>query len=81
NIDFKYWFPNTQDVHLWEGAFITSTTRLVLPIELIKFRDGMPIAKLPPNNDTVEYIKQEVEKEIFNRAYRILKDDDLTENG
>ncbi|CAJ0645008.1 12332_t:CDS:2 [Entrophospora sp. SA101] len=76
NIDFKYWFPNTQDVHLWEG-----TTRLVLPIELIKFRDGMPIAKLPPNNDTVEYIKQEVEKEIFNRAYRILKDDDLTENG
>jgi branched-subunit amino acid aminotransferase/4-amino-4-deoxychorismate lyase len=72
NIDLQFWFPNANDVEQWEGAFITSTSRLVLPIELIKFRDGRPFIKLPPQNDTVEHIRHEVEKEIYNRAYRIL---------
>ncbi|RIB06012.1 hypothetical protein C2G38_2218111 [Gigaspora rosea] len=39
-IDLKSWFPNLDDVVHWEGAFITSTSRLVLPIELIHCRDG-----------------------------------------
>ncbi|CAI2169043.1 12024_t:CDS:2 [Funneliformis geosporum] len=71
-IDLQFWFPNADDVEHWEGAFITSTSRLVLPIELIKFRDGRPTVRLPPYNDTVEHIKNEVEKEITHRAYRVL---------
>ncbi|EXX76704.1 hypothetical protein RirG_030670 [Rhizophagus irregularis DAOM 197198w] len=71
-IDFQYWFPNANDAEQWKGAFITSTSRLVLPIELIKFRNGRPLVKLPPHNNTIEHIKNEVEKEIFHRAYRIL---------
>ncbi|GBC02041.1 hypothetical protein RclHR1_04420011 [Rhizophagus clarus] len=72
-IDFQFWFPNANDAEQWKGAFITSTSRLVLPIELIKFRDGRPFAKLPSHNDTIDHIKNEVEKEIFHRAYRILR--------
>ncbi|PKY42439.1 hypothetical protein RhiirA4_397405 [Rhizophagus irregularis] len=71
-IDFQFWFPNANDAEQWKGAFITSTSRLVLPIELIKFRNGRPLVKLPPHNNTIEHIKNEVEKEIFHRAYRIL---------
>ncbi|RIA95982.1 hypothetical protein C1645_815962 [Glomus cerebriforme] len=72
-IDFQFWFPNANDAEQWEGAFITSTSRLVLPIELIKFRDERPLVKLPScDNTIIKHIKNEVEKEIFHRAYRIL---------
>ncbi|CAG8593325.1 20995_t:CDS:2 [Cetraspora pellucida] len=71
-IDLKFWFPNIDDVVQWEGAFITSTSRLVLPIELVHFRDGRPPIKIPTDNKVVEHIKKEVEKEILNRAYPIM---------
>lgn len=71
-IDLRSWFPNLDDVVHWEGAFITSTSRLVLPIELIHCRDGRPPIKIPIGNETVEHIKREVEKEILNRTYPIM---------
>ncbi|CAG8454028.1 14262_t:CDS:2 [Acaulospora morrowiae] len=71
-IDFKFWFPNVLDGNQWKGAFITSTSRLVLPVDIMKFRDGRPMLKLPANDETVEHIKNEVAKEILKRAYPIL---------
>ncbi|RHZ44919.1 hypothetical protein Glove_707g55 [Diversispora epigaea] len=71
-IDFKFWFPNIEDISQWKGAFITSTSRLVLPIEIMRFRDGRLMEKLPTGDETIIHIKNEVEKEILNRAFRIL---------
>ncbi|CAG8525893.1 491_t:CDS:2 [Paraglomus occultum] len=71
-IEFRFWFPNVADVETWTGAFITSTSRLVLPVELIKFRDGRPPVKLPTHDETIAHIREEVHKEIFKRAHRIL---------
>ncbi|CAG8557251.1 10210_t:CDS:2 [Diversispora eburnea] len=71
-IDFRFWFPNIEDISQWKGAFITSTSRLVLPIEMMRFRDGRPMEKLSTDDETIVHIKNEVEKEILNRAFRIL---------
>ncbi|CAG8492308.1 9524_t:CDS:2 [Paraglomus brasilianum] len=71
-IEFRFWFPNVADVEMWTGAFITSTSRLILPVEMIRFRDGRPPVKLPTHDETIAHIREEVHKEIFKRAHRIL---------
>ncbi|KAI9318938.1 aminotransferase [Dichotomocladium elegans] len=42
NIPIEWLFPRVHDIkaHKWEGCFITSTSRLLLPIETVYFADG-----------------------------------------
>ncbi|CAG8433643.1 1207_t:CDS:2, partial [Ambispora gerdemannii] len=54
NIDFRYEFPNIRDIGKWQGA-------LVLPIELLSFRDGSrPTIELPKDNHPIiEHVREE----------------------
>ncbi|KAI7896027.1 uncharacterized protein EV154DRAFT_493249 [Mucor mucedo] len=49
HIDFEWTFPKLQDARdgKWVGCFITSTSRLLLPIETIYFHDERYIFRLP----------------------------------
>ncbi|ORX90738.1 D-aminoacid aminotransferase-like PLP-dependent enzyme [Basidiobolus meristosporus CBS 931.73] len=72
-IPVEFTFPNLGDLlsFRWEGAFITSTSRLVLPIETVEFPDGSSSVRLG-DCPTVEFLRQEVEKEIYTRSHRIM---------
>ncbi|KAK9708490.1 hypothetical protein K7432_009600 [Basidiobolus ranarum] len=72
-IPLEYTFPDLRDLicNQWEGAFITSTSRLVLPIETVEFADGSPSVQLGVS-PTVELIRKEVEKDIYTRSHKIL---------
>ncbi|RUS22678.1 aminotransferase [Endogone sp. FLAS-F59071] len=73
-IPIEWAFPTIGDAKKgkWEGAFVSSTSRLVLPIESIHFRDEKPSITFPNPSPVVDHIREEVRKEIVKRAYRIL---------
>ncbi|GAB4821805.1 hypothetical protein N2152v2_008851 [Parachlorella kessleri] len=57
--------PRLQDIDLWEGAFISSTSRLVLPLdELAAPEWDPPLIKQWPRDGTVARLEQLVLQEI-----------------
>ncbi|KAG0286828.1 hypothetical protein BGZ96_009118 [Linnemannia gamsii] len=75
NIPVEFKFPNLKQVHEWEGAFISSTTRLVLPIEKLVMPDGS--VKVFQPSPTIELIRREVLNECRKRVEPLLTEEDL----
>ncbi|CAO3677382.1 unnamed protein product [Umbelopsis ramanniana] len=74
NIPVKWAFPNLKDASegKWEGCFISSTSRLVLPIETIQFNDERSNIQFPAVSETVEIIRKDVQKELLKTAYKVI---------
>ncbi|KAF9954819.1 hypothetical protein BGZ70_010444 [Mortierella alpina] len=72
-IEFK--FPNLKHIDEWEGAFITSTSRLVLPIKTIVLPDGSE--KTFGESKVIDLIRTLVLQECKRRVEAILTDDDI----
>ncbi|KAL1920400.1 uncharacterized protein VTP21DRAFT_777 [Calcarisporiella thermophila] len=72
SIKVKYEFPDLRTATEWEGAFLASTSRLVLPIETIRFRDGQQAIHFPRKSEFIEWLREEVTKEVVRRAVPIL---------
>ncbi|KAF9149988.1 hypothetical protein BG015_008195 [Linnemannia schmuckeri] len=75
NIPVEFKFPNLKHTHEWEGAFISSTSRLVLPIEKLVMPDGS--VKVFAPSPTIELIRREVLKECRERVEPILTKEDI----
>ncbi|KAF9585205.1 hypothetical protein BGW38_003425 [Lunasporangiospora selenospora] len=75
NIPVDFTFPNLKQIDEWEGAFISSTSRLVLPIEKWVLPDGS--VKEFPESPTIELIRREVLKECQRRVERLLTTEEL----
>ncbi|KAF9369349.1 hypothetical protein CPB97_003665 [Podila verticillata] len=75
NIPVKFAFPNLKHVNDWEGAFISSTSRLVLPIESIVLPDGS--TKQFGESATLELIRGQVFKECRKRVENLLSEEEL----
>ncbi|KAG0072673.1 hypothetical protein BGZ90_011841 [Linnemannia elongata] len=75
NIPVEFKFPNLKEAHEWEGAFITSTSRLVLPIEKLVMPDGNVKGFEP--SPTIELIRREVLEECRRRVEPILTKEDI----
>ncbi|KAI9486453.1 MAG: aminotransferase [Benjaminiella poitrasii] len=71
-IPFKWEFPRLQDAKdgKWEGCFLTSTSRLLLPIETIYVNHES--IEFKQSSSLIELLRKEVAKEIYNTAYKIL---------
>ncbi|CAM0142684.1 unnamed protein product [Umbelopsis sp. WA50703] len=74
NIPVKWDFPRLQDAinGKWEGCFLSSTSRLVLPIETIQLKDGRPNVSFPSVSETIEAIRQDVNHELLKTSYKVL---------
>ena len=72
NILFKWEFPELEDAKQgkWEGCFLTSTSRLLLPIETIII-DGESI-EFKEASPLVEFLRKQVASEIYGAAYKVL---------
>ncbi|CAO3643462.1 unnamed protein product [Cunninghamella echinulata] len=72
-IDIEWVFPNIQDArsNKWEGCFLTSVSRLLIPIGSIHTNDGSLPIEFPPS-DFIQQLQEKVNNEITNRAYKIL---------
>ncbi|KAF9962589.1 hypothetical protein BGZ72_000009 [Mortierella alpina] len=75
SIPVEYSFPNLQHIDEWEGAFLSSMSRLVLPIEKLILPAG-DIKKFEPSS-TIEFIRDRVQKECLNRVENLLSESDL----
>ncbi|KAF9120456.1 hypothetical protein BGW39_011366 [Mortierella sp. 14UC] len=75
NIPVEFKFPNLKQTHEWEGAFISSTSRLVLPIEKLVMPDGS-VKEFKPS-PTIELIRREVLRECRKRIEPLLTEQDL----
>ncbi|KAK3835904.1 MAG: aminotransferase [Linnemannia elongata] len=75
NIPVEFRFPNLRDIDHWEGAFITSTSRLVLPIETIILPDGSE--KQFGESPAIELIRSHVLQECQRRVEPLLTAQDL----
>ncbi|OBZ89721.1 hypothetical protein A0J61_02237 [Choanephora cucurbitarum] len=71
-IPFKWEFPTLQDAKQgnWEGCCVTSTSRLLLPIEAI-YVDTETI-KFPQPSPVLELLREQVALEMANTASKIL---------
>jgi len=65
NIPVKRDFPNINNIKEWSGAFITSTSRLVLPITKFYYKNELYELPVDPK---VKSIKEYVSKEIKNSS-------------
>ncbi|KAG0005853.1 hypothetical protein BGZ80_011465 [Entomortierella chlamydospora] len=74
-IPVDYTFPNLKHIDDWEGAFITSTSRLVLPIEKIVLPDGT--VKVFEESPTIELIRRGVLKECRTRVEYLITENDV----
>ncbi|KAI8077757.1 aminotransferase [Halteromyces radiatus] len=72
-INIEWVFPKIQDARSgkWEGCFLTSTTRLLLPIETIYPKDGSAPIDFP-ESEFIQQLQQMVNNEMKNKAYPIL---------
>jgi len=71
NIPVKREFPKIKDIKKWAGAFITSTSRLVLPIT--KFYYNNELYELPVD-PTIVTIKKYVSEEIKNASVYVFSE-------
>ncbi|KAF8967228.1 hypothetical protein BGZ46_000196 [Entomortierella lignicola] len=74
-IPVHYTFPNLKHIDEWEGAFISSTSRLVLPIEKIVLPDGS--IKVFEESPTIELIRRQVLKECQRRIENLISEQDI----
>ncbi|GAB5591564.1 hypothetical protein Unana1_06464 [Umbelopsis nana] len=74
NIPIRWSFPSLKDAAegKWEGCFLSSTSRLVLPVDKIQFKDGRPSIEFPSVSETVEKIRNDVKQELLKTSYKIL---------
>ncbi|KAG0347887.1 hypothetical protein BGZ54_004778 [Gamsiella multidivaricata] len=75
SIPIDYTFPNLKHIDDWEGAFISSTSRLVLPIQRLVLPDGS--IKEFRKSPAIELIRDEVLKECQKRVENVLSEQDL----
>ncbi|KAG0280809.1 hypothetical protein BGZ95_008601 [Linnemannia exigua] len=75
NIPVEFKFPNLKQTCEWEGAFISSTSRLILPIEKLVMPDGS-VKEFQPS-PTIELIRREVLNECRKGVELLLTEDDL----
>ncbi|KAF8923830.1 hypothetical protein BGZ58_002472 [Dissophora ornata] len=75
NISVAYEFPNLKNIDDWEGAFISSTSRLVFPIEKLVLPDGS--IKEFGECSTIDLIRREVLKECHKRVENLISEDDI----
>lgn len=75
NIPIDYTFPNLKRIDEWEGAFISSTSRLVLPIEKLVLQDGA--VKTFEESPLIELIRREVLQECIKRVENMINDQEL----
>ncbi|KAG0050733.1 hypothetical protein BGZ83_004480 [Gryganskiella cystojenkinii] len=69
-IPVQHQFPNLKNVQDWEGAFITSTSRLVLPIETMIMPDGSEVHF--QESETIDLIRIRVLEECQKRVEQVL---------
>ncbi|KAF9318526.1 hypothetical protein BG003_011070 [Podila horticola] len=74
-IPVRFAFPNLKHVNEWEGAFISSTSRLVLPIDTMVLPDGSK--KQFGESSTLDFIRGQVLKECQKRVENLLSEEDL----
>ncbi|KAI1311601.1 Sulfhydryl oxidase 1 [Mortierella claussenii] len=72
NIPVRYTFPNLEHIDDWEGAFISSTSRLVLPIEKLVLPDGS--VKEFAESPTIELIRDRVLQECRRRVENLISE-------
>ncbi|KND00355.1 uncharacterized protein SPPG_04679 [Spizellomyces punctatus DAOM BR117] len=77
SIEFRFEFPKASEAATWLGAFITSTSRAVLPIRAIHLNDGSPPIELPSTCETIDIIKRGLRKEMLDRASPLVTLDDI----
>ncbi|ORX44794.1 D-aminoacid aminotransferase-like PLP-dependent enzyme [Hesseltinella vesiculosa] len=72
-IDIEWVFPTYQDARAgkWEGCFLASTSRLLLPVETIYTNDGSNAIEFPVS-PFIRGLRSKVIQEIEHRSYRIL---------
>jgi branched-subunit amino acid aminotransferase/4-amino-4-deoxychorismate lyase len=68
NIPVKWDFPRLQDAinGKWEGCFLSSTSRLVLPIETIQLKDGRYVTSGTSNLTKFSLTNNYTEGQIFH---------------
>ncbi|KAI8137854.1 aminotransferase [Fennellomyces sp. T-0311] len=73
-IPIEWSFPQIRDARAnkWQGCFLTSTSRLLLPIEGLYFNDNSAPVVFPVS-EHIEFLRQQVKEEIYQRAYKILE--------
>ncbi|KAJ1656696.1 hypothetical protein IWQ61_003773 [Dispira simplex] len=80
HIPVEYRYPTLSEARngRWCGAFITSTSRLVLPIDIICIREhGQSHEYRVPESETVEFIRNEVRCQLMKTAVRIEHPDSI----
>ncbi|KAF9184115.1 hypothetical protein BGZ51_003553 [Haplosporangium sp. Z 767] len=75
NIPVDFTFPNLKQLDEWEGAFLSSTSRLILPIEKLVLPDRS--VKEFGESPTIELIRNKVRKECEKRVENLLTPQDL----
>ncbi|KAF9285121.1 hypothetical protein BGZ68_004136 [Mortierella alpina] len=75
SIPIEYSCPNLKHIDEWEGAFLSSMSRLVLPIEKMILPGGL-IKQFEPSS-TIEFIRDTVQKECHKRVEYLLSESDL----
>ncbi|CEG75524.1 hypothetical protein RMATCC62417_10551 [Rhizopus microsporus] len=73
HITFDWSFPKLQDARegKWEGCFITSTSRLLLPVETIYCSPNEKI-EFKEHSEIIEFLRQQIMQELASTAYKIL---------
>lgn len=74
DIPLKREVPRLEQVSEWEGCFITSTSRLVLPISSVQFPDhpDIPEKTFEAPCDTILSIQQYVQQELETRSVDVI---------
>ncbi|KAG0052198.1 hypothetical protein BGZ83_002885 [Gryganskiella cystojenkinii] len=72
-IPVEFRFPNLKHVDKWEGAFLTSTSRLLLPIKTVVMPDGS--TKEFDENSTINLIRNGVIEECQKRVEPMFSDE------
>lgn len=74
--NIEYRLPNVADVNMWEGAFISSTSRLLLPIKELYYRErgtGNRVCRVFNDPDSLtNYMQSIVKSQLPQYASRIL---------
>ncbi|KAI8989430.1 aminotransferase [Pilobolus umbonatus] len=72
NIKIEWTYPKLEDASAgkWEGCFITSTSRLLLPIETMYDHDVK--IEFKEASGIIDFLRKEVSREIASTAYKVV---------
>ena len=65
-------FPRASEVATWRGAFITSTSRLVLPVDRVRFRHAPSVVHAVPLHPKVDRLRELVRDDVRTHSTRVL---------